>query len=179
MPKLKNLSTFAPYSTPHVQTDELASIKINDLGYYGSSDYSDNSATKQVKLQHRQKYVYNNIAGKQAGANSTSSFTSSVMSSPTASSSSSGSNSNQSPVVQRQPLVTNLYPYTNQLNDYLVTEVNDTCGSRGEETRKDLNSYLERFERIYNSDECNSTFNGSISNARLAKEQRNNTYSYV
>ncbi len=179
MPKLKNLSTFAPYSTPHVQTDELISSKINDLGYYGSSDYSDNSNTKQVKLQHRQKYVYNNITGKQIGTNSTSSFSSSVMSSPTASSSSSGSNTNQSPVVQRPPLITNLYPYTNQLNDYLVTEVNDTSISRVDEPRKDLNSYLERFERIYNSDECNSTFNEGITNAKLAKEPRKNTYSYV
>lgn len=107
--------------------------------------------------------MYNNISKQpRCKTNSTSSFSSSVLSSPTTSST---SNSSQSPV-QRQPVVTNLYPYSNQLSSYLVTEVADTNLPK----ERDLNAYLERFERIYN---------GEDSNEKAVKSRQSNTYSYV
>ena len=167
------MSTFSAFPTPpQQQQDDLTiyspPIKPNDLGYYGSSDYSDNNSasSRQLKIQQRQKYVYNNISKPpRCKTNSTSSF-SSVLSSPTTSST---SNSSQSPV-QRQPVITNLYPYSNQLSSYLVTEVADSKPQFAKE--KSLNAHLERFERIYNADEVNSS-------EKVLRSQRNNTYSYV
>lgn len=139
-PQTVNLSTFGQQTAVDKQ---MLTSKTSD---YGSSINGDYSSDRQLKLQSRQKYVYNSIVGhksvvKATATNSTSTF-SSVLSSPTASSSSSSSTTSSAPVV------TNMYPYP---------ETSNATAASG----KDLNAYLERFERIYN--------NGQIAN----------TYSYV
>lgn len=107
------------------KTDE--NIQVNDMGYYGSSDYSDSFQ------QHSSKKLKNE------------SFTSSsVLSSP---STSSDASSNY------RPIVTNLYPY-----------------KPIENKQTDVKLYLERFERIYNS---NTIDNSNPTPNRVT------TYSYV
>lgn len=133
------------------QTDPSGNL-LNDMGYYGSSDYSENNSfgllsQKQVKPIQR-------------ATNQTSSFTSSsLLSSP---SSSTDSSSAGSPTYANKPTITNLYP----VNCYQKV---DTAKST------DVKIYLERFERIYNSDSINNQTNSN------GNKQRNNvtSYSYV
>ena len=156
---------------------------INDLGYYGSSDYSDNnsfglsSAKKQIKpSQHqpqRVKYVQPNAANTNVNSatNSSSSFTSSsLLSSPTSTSSNDSSTSplytNSSntmtssvnaQVKQQQPIITTLYPlnvYQASLKKPAQTyESVDSGKSTVNSKSADVKIYFERFERIYNSEE--------------------------
>lgn len=107
------------------KTDD--NIQVNDMGYYGSSDYSDSFQQRGSKKLKNDSFT-----------------SSSVLSSPSTSSDASST---------YRPVVTNLYPY------------------KSTETKQaDVKLYLERFERIYNSN--------TIDNSNPI-QNRITTYSYV
>ncbi|CAF0717996.1 unnamed protein product [Brachionus calyciflorus] len=105
------------------KTDD--NLQVNDMGYYGSSDYSDSFQQRNSKKLKNDSFT-----------------SSSVLSSP---STTSDTSSNY------RPVVTNLYPF-----------------KPVETKQSDVKIYLERFERIYNSD--------SLENSA---QNRITTYSYV
>ncbi|RNA10194.1 protocadherin-1 isoform X2 [Brachionus plicatilis] len=107
------------------KTDD--NIQVNDMGYYGSSDYSDSFQQRSCKKLKNDSFT-----------------SSSVLSSPSTSSDASST---------YRPAVTNLYPYK-------------TTDSK----QADVKLYLERFERIYNSNPIDNS--NPIQN-------RITTYSYV
>ena len=177
-----NMSTsnFIKNSSQETEKPEgLLSSCLNknvDFGYYGSSDYSDTisssanniAVVKNWPTRQQTKYIYNNlnairtelITTSNTGTVSSSSFTSasSILSSPTTSANSNLMNSPKENT-QQNPKITNLYPYSNQ----------DKNGSNP------VNIYLERFEKIYNSNESNLIF---INNSNKMKNIET-TYSYV
>lgn len=141
----------------------------NDIGYYGSSDYSDNSSSlvqckKQVyrQQQHRPaKYVTNKLA---------SSISSAVISGTSMSSEATflTSSSTSSPLftsLRNQPIVTNLYPpYAFNSNKIEEDHTNSYISTDS------VKVYLERFERIYNSSSTQESQRNSYTDA---------SYSYV
>lgn len=182
----------------------------NDAGYYGSSDYSEklinpnksSSNSKQIyvkQLKSASQHTKSSIAtsgcsssssctnnGVQSATNSSSSFTSSsILSSPASTTSSSSSS-----LPVNSPVVTNLYTMNvyNQLNGVHTYEVAQNANS----VATDVKAYLERFERIYNSDNATAVAQYKLaSNQKIhqhqqavsaySKDQRNSltTYSYV
>lgn len=173
----------------------------NDIGYYGSSDYSDNNASisisttcpkplkqysnksKIIQYQHQQSRS-RFIHPTSKTTNSATSFTSSsLMSSPTSSSSSASSES---------PLFATGLPINNQMisnksndnqqeNDIYIKPsnfVHVTKTNNSSSKNNDVKSYYERFERIYNSNQLDQNTNTS---QPVVKQQRNSltAYSYV
>jgi hypothetical protein len=176
------------------QHESALPMKVNDQGYYGSSDYSENNSLvkqeqnylRQLKQQQQQQNkMYNpyQTAGGANGSvtipkqsasvypqaiiapatNSTSSFASSLLSSPSSSTDSSSSTSdflhknvtcstNSTHVTACTPPITTLYPINvYQSNNYVNNKIcADTTTTTT--TAADVKIYLEKFERIYNSD---------------------------
>lgn len=161
------LSTFSPLPSANAQRNhkpDLTTVPTTDAGYYGSSDYSDNNSLvkhehnhlRQIKQQSTSTRVpgqypppvATTVVKQPPATNSTSSFGSSLLSSP---SSSTDSTSSSSDFIQKSSLstttttnstpVTNLYPGN-------IYQTNET----GAPPSNDVKTYLEKFERIYNSD---------------------------
>ena len=181
--------------SPPITTATATNIQTvnTDLGYYGSSDYSDNNSfnvcAKQIIKQARVKYVQN---GVKTTNNSAASFnSSSLLSSPISSSSTDASTSPlfNNPKSNQTPIITNLYPFnyfkvTNkQLDPYnIIDEVakvanaSNDLKSRQTSTNPDVKLYLERFERIYNSNESDASTEPKPTHNRI---NSHTSYSYV
>ncbi len=183
----------------------LANNLSNDIGYYGSSDYSDNNVSisisttchkpikqysnksKIIKYQHQQSRSRFIQPNKSTTINSATSFTSSsLLSSPTSSSSSTSSES---------PLFATGLPKNNQVlinknnenqqdsdiyikpSNYInLTKTTSSSSSSASTKNNDVKLYYERFERLYNSNHLDQN-----TTTQPPKQQRNSltAYSYV
>lgn len=172
------LSTFSPL--PSSSTPPDAMCKLADQGYYGSSDYSENNSFIRHSNYSDGVYMRNKsvtraavvmaaqkpIANPQQPTNSTSSFaSSSLMSSP-----SSSTDSYSSEFTGAKPAVTNLYP---------VYQANFKQDAGGGANPADVKIYLEKFERIYNSDSQGSEQKPTPLNTFNKQRNSMTTYSYV
>lgn len=146
-------------------------IMMNDLGYYGSSDYSDNNNSGISSANNKNCL---NVKEANVATNSSTSFTSSsLLSSPSSSSSSDSFNIKNNITVkatkQNAPIVTTLYPMVNRVE-------NEKLASKGP---SDVKTYFERFEKIYNS-EVNMNDSPDNHNKVCFKPRNSLTaYSYV
>lgn len=198
------------------------SNKTNDQGYYGSSDYSENNSfARQSSIQHSDIYLrqikqsrgqpntFQSTQPKlvqqqqQQQTNSSSSFASSLLSSPSSSTDSSdflqqqqqqikhqSSNNNNNNTNSTKPTITNMYPVNVYQANFSNTK--KLLGPSGAEQSTDVKVYLEKFERIYNSEspsngggnnggESKALSQMNTFNSNLNNKQRNSmtTYSYV
>jgi hypothetical protein len=193
------LSTFSPMGSiqkaisihSNESNEELPSSSNNnnnivknsgDIGYYGSSDYSENnnssfgvSSNYQIKISKNVHVVtqksHNNQQNQQASNSATSFTSSSLLSSP----SSDSANSIATPYTSNKvannqgPVITTLYPCNNTNNT--IYGAHNSISSKLNNT--DVKTYFERFERIYNSD------NLIQSNCATNNSNSMTTYSYV
>ena len=149
--------------------------KSNDLGYYGSSDYSENNNNSSFGINSNKDYHLKQIKQQSAAqsnikvvnikphgtSNSNTSFSSSLLSSPSTSTDSTTSSVAPPPayVTKNQhhhhpttiktttnPVITTLYPNIyNNNNNQCLNKIKSS----------DVKIYFERFERIYHSDSLN------------------------
>lgn len=182
-PKQSEYSVKGLNSNQEDQSCMIANI-INDLGYYGSSDYSENNSfgvlcQKKIKSNQHQRVF--NPNQHTVGTNSSSSFTSSsILSSPSSNTDSSTSRTGSYLNIKQYPVITNLYP----LSTYQSNNSTDCDKVKN----MDVNIYLEKFERIYNSDPLNhKSINNELPcqkslgsfNSKSCQRNSGTTYSYV